>query len=316
MINKPIISVLTSVYNEPESFIRLSFESILDQTFKDFEFIVVCDNPNRNNCVKEIIDSYHDPRFVFISNETNIGLAMCMNKAASVARSSFFARMDADDISLSTRFEKELNIIKSGYDIVFSNYICIDEDNNSVPFNQVVYKPEGLGRIVAFNPGIVHHPTTMFTKELFEKVGGYRNFPCAQDNDMWLRMQESGARFYMIEEPLLKYRVSERSISGSKWFKQQLTTHYIIELSIQRLKKGVDSFSVENYNKYLQTHHVDINTEEAKLRKYEEILVSAMADRVNERHLLSLLKKTWVFICCSVLRRYYIMLIRKKILMS
>ena len=309
------ISVLMSIYNEREQDIRESIDSILGQSESHFEFIIIVDNPDRKE-IARLIRSYNDDRIRLFYNEKNIGLAMSMNYAASLASAEVFARMDADDIAVLTRFEKELKIINTGYDIVFSNYTCIDDNNNPVPFNQVVYTPEGLDRVVALNPGIVHHPTTMFTRELFRKVGGYRNFPCAQDNDMWLRMQEVGARFYMITEPLLKYRVSERSISGSKWFKQQLTTHYIIELSIQRLRKGVDNFSVDNYNQYLQLHHLNDKEREGRLRKSEEILVSAMDDRVKNRYLLSLLKKTWVFITSPILRRYYILLTRKRIIMS
>lgn len=314
MKRMPKISVLMSIYNETERMIEESVESILNQTFKNFEFIIVCDNPLRRKEIDDILRRFNDERIKLVFNERNIGLALSMNKAAEIASTEIFARMDADDIAEPDRFSAQIKIMNQGYDFVFCNYTCIDEDGNTIPFQQVVYKADVLNKIVSTNPGIVHHPTTMFTRELFYKACEYRNFPCAQDNDLWLRMQENGAKFYMIAEPMLKYRVTSRSITGSKWFKQQLTTHYIIKLSIERLKHGSDSYSLNNYEKYLTAHGVNNKSIEAKLHQAEHILTSAMQYRIEGKIFKSFLSKLYVFTTCPILRNYYIMIIHKKII--
>ena len=91
----------------------------------------------------------------------------------------------------------------------------------------------------------------MMRRETFERVGGYRDFPCAQDSDLWMRMQEGGAAFYLLKRPLLKYRINSEGTTQKKYFKQQLTLHYIYSLSIERLETGKDSFSKDNYTDYL-----------------------------------------------------------------
>ena len=308
------LSVLMSIYNETKQMIEESVESILNQTFTNFEFIIICDNPLRKKEIDDIFRKFNDERIKLVFNEKNIGLALSMNKAAEIASAEIFARMDADDVAEPNRFSAQIKIINQGYDFVFCNYTCIDEDGNTIPFQQVVYKTDVLNKIVSTNPGIIHHPTTMFTRELFYKAGEYRNFPCAQDNDLWLRMQENGAKFYMIAEPMLKYRVTNRSITGSKWFKQQLTTHYIIKLSIERLKHGIDSYSLDHYENYLAAHSVNNKTKEATLRQAEHILTTAMQYRIEGKIIKSFLSKLYVFITCPILRNYYIMVIHKKII--
>lgn len=251
---KPMISVLMSIYNEPERYIAESIGSLISQSYTDFECIIVLDKPDRKD-VKPLIDSFHDKRLKLIKNEHNIGLALSMNKAAENAKADVFARMDADDISFSSRFEDEFNIIKEGrVDVVFTDYEFIDNDSNIV--NRPHPFPDGIegdvpAKIIAISPSIIHHPTVMMKKQIFDKVGGYRDFPCAQDTDLWMRMQEKGALFYLLKKPLLKYRVNPEGTTHKSFFKQQLTAHYIYKLSLERLKTGSDSFSKRNYELYM-----------------------------------------------------------------
>ena len=215
-----------STYNEPERYIRESVDSILAQTLNDFELIVVNDNPQRQD-IGAILESYNDSRLVFIQNEQNIGLAMCMNKAAAIAKADIFARMDADDVAEKDRLSIQYNIITSkDCDFVFSSFTRIDEDSKTVsPFVPSSGDEHGIrvSHQVALNPSCVHHPTVMMKRTIFEKVEGYRNFPCSQDADLWLRLQEVGCRFYKIDQPLIRYRINSQSVSKQKWFRQRLT---------------------------------------------------------------------------------------------
>src|SRR5690348_17026682 len=107
-----------SVYNEQDDWLKQSIESILNQTYQYFEFIIVLDNPN-NKAAKRLLERYQqiDNRIKLIYNEENIGLTNSLNKALEVAKGTYIARMDADDISDPRRFEIQYNYFKDHNDI-------------------------------------------------------------------------------------------------------------------------------------------------------------------------------------------------------
>ena len=131
------ISVIMSTYKENIDDLKMSIESILNQTYKMFEFIIILDNPN-NHIHEEIIKEYSkiDKRIKFYKNDKNIGLAMSLNKGISLAQYEYIARMDADDISLSNRFDKQVKFLQENPDIslVATNKILIDENNDIVGY--------------------------------------------------------------------------------------------------------------------------------------------------------------------------------------
>ena len=260
-----------SIYNETEKQIRESLQSILRQSFQDFEFIIVCDNPSREKEVGLILDTFRDSRIILLQNEKNAGLAMSMNRAASMAKASVFARMDADDIAKETRLEEEYRaLIDNKADVVFTNFTYIDDDSNAIEGKIHNFPSRLRGNIpsieIALRPNLIHHPTVMMQRAIFEKVGGYRDFPCAQDADLWMRMQEAGAQFYLLDKPLMKYRINSNSTTAKKYFKQQLTAHYIYKLSVNRLQNGKDDFSVEDYSRYLKEAGIESQKTEQKFK--------------------------------------------------
>ena len=127
----PEISVIMSVYNEPKEYLIRSIESILNQTFKDFEFIVILDNP-KNEIARNIAKEYSlkDERIVFIKNEENIGLTKSLNKGISISKGKFIARMDADDISHPKRFEEQISFLNKNneYGLCGTKAYLIDEN--------------------------------------------------------------------------------------------------------------------------------------------------------------------------------------------
>ena len=309
-----IISVLMSTFNETESQIRESVESMLCQTYSDFELIIVNDKPERND-IKLILNSYNYSRIKFYQNNLNLGLAMSMNKAAGLASSDveIFARMDADDIAVNTRLEKSFRCLTSGkYDCVFSQYYYIDENSNNLDSPlQPVIADDKLSKVVALHP-VIHHPTVAFTKQIFKKVGGYRDFPCSQDLDLWFRMCEAGCRFHMIGEPLLYYRMNSNSVSARKWFRQQLTCNYIFELSIQRIKTGKDSYSKEHYEEYLNDKGLENPKEERKLRKCYRDLSRAIKYRRQGKRFKAVFLRLKAFAESDIKRDAYWKFLKKK----
>src|SRR5690349_21132656 len=107
----PAISVIMPVYNSAK-FLRLAVESILDQTFKDFEFLIINDGSTDESEAILLEHAARDPRIVYIKNETNIGLIASLNKALSLAKGKYIARMDGDDVSLPERLAKQVSYLE------------------------------------------------------------------------------------------------------------------------------------------------------------------------------------------------------------
>lgn len=127
-----MISIIMSAYNEKEEEIRAALDSMLNQTFKKFELILVVDNPS-NKMIIKVAHEYKekDNRLVIILNEKNLGLASSLNKAISIAKFPVIARMDADDYSYTNRLEVELSAIKRGADMVCSKFRVVDGDKKN-----------------------------------------------------------------------------------------------------------------------------------------------------------------------------------------
>lgn len=310
------ISILMSVFKETEFQIRQSVESMLGQTYRNFELIIVNDNPDCDE-IKGILDSYSDSRIKFSQNDVNLGLALSMNKAARLASPDveIFVRMDADDIAVNTRLEKSLIYLTSGkYDCVFSQYHYIDENSKNLASPlQPIIPDDKLSKVIALHP-VIHHPTVAFTKRIFEKVGGYRDFPCSQDLDLWLRMCEAGCRFHMIDEPLLYYRLNPDSVSSKKWFRQQLTCNYIFELSIQRIKTGKDSYSKEHYEEYLNNKGLGNPKVEKNLRNSYQDLSRAIKYRREGNRFKAIFLRLKAFLESDIKRDAYWKFLKKKIM--
>lgn len=127
-----LISIIMSVYNETDSVLALSVDSILSQSYSNFEFIIVDDNPN-NTQIRDFLKRQSDPRIVRIYNKENRGLVYSLNKALKVAKGSIIARMDADDISEKDRIEKEYRYLKNhNLDLVGTWIHLIDSQNNKI----------------------------------------------------------------------------------------------------------------------------------------------------------------------------------------
>ena len=115
----PKITVLMSIYKEPIDWMILSIDSIIEQTYKDFEFIIINDNPERLDNTK-LLEKYlkKDSRIKIVNNSENIGLTKSLNKGLAVSTGEYIARMDADDISLPTRFEKQIAFLESNPNVI------------------------------------------------------------------------------------------------------------------------------------------------------------------------------------------------------
>jgi len=203
----PKISVVMTTYND-EKYINSSTQSILGQSFQDFEFIIVDDHSSDRTVdeIKKIAEN--EKRVVLIENKQNLGFSQCLNEGISRATGTYIARMDADDISSPKRLEIENDFLDSHpeFSVCGSAYACFDDDGI-----WAIYKKPGevpLKRAINFTA--IHHPTSMFRKADFTASGCYSTWEkktrCAEDYDLWLKFYQHGFRIYNLPDILLNYR--------------------------------------------------------------------------------------------------------------
>lgn len=223
--DNPLVTVIMSVYKEDEEILSIAIESILNQTYKNIEFIIILDNPQGKEQI-ECIKKYKDKRIRFIMNKKNIGLVKSLNKGIKLSTGRYIARMDADDISFEKRIEKQMLYLKEhSYDLCGVNmYNFYNNKNQNVwkcPVNPIYIK-----KILKFQTPI-GHPTWLGRKEVFTKINGYREIFSCEDYDFLLRANEAGFIISNVPEILFKYRLNPKSISRTNSGKQELLKRFL-----------------------------------------------------------------------------------------
>lgn len=213
LASSPKVTVLMAVYNG-ERFLRQAIDSILEQTFTDFEFVIVDDGSTDSTW--QILQEYaeEDARIVLLQNQTNQGLAKSLNRGLEIARGEYIARMDADDVSLPERFDVQVSFLDAHTQVgvVGSAIKMIDAGGN---YLKTIRHPKSHSFILwnlCFHTPFAH-PAVMFRKEVVDCVGGYvDDLAVNQDRDLWQRLS-SVTRFANLPEALLLFRRHNRSIT-------------------------------------------------------------------------------------------------------
>jgi glycosyltransferase involved in cell wall biosynthesis len=178
-----------SVYNE-ENYLNEAVNSILNQTFKDFEFLII--NDGSTDRTEKILNSYADTRIKVIKNKTNIGLTRSLNKGLRIAKGKYIARQDADDISMPERLKVELNFLREhpNYGIVGSSIKIINEKNKII--RSVIQPPQDKQiRELLKIDNCINHGSVMVRKTSLDEVGQYdENMLRSQDYELWLRISK------------------------------------------------------------------------------------------------------------------------------
>ncbi len=228
------ISVIMSVYHEPLAWVDQAVSSILDQTYKDIEFIIIIDDPDNTTIIDYIVNrKQQDNRITVYINERNIGLAASLNIAIGLAKGDYIARMDADDISESDRLACQMEyLISQDLDLIGCNIRRIDESGKIINDGKTCLplSDEAIKQYLKIG-NIIMHPTWLARKAVYTDMGLYRNFPAAQDYEFLTRIALAGYRLGNLREPKLRYRINAGSISGTK----------------KILQKSIQSFVRQNY---------------------------------------------------------------------
>ncbi len=214
------ISVLLPAYNA-ELFIEQSITSILKQTFLDFEFIII--NDGSTDRTEEIIRGFSDHRIRYFDNLKNCGLIYTLNRGIELANGKYIARMDADDISLPKRFEKQFAYLENHPNcaVLGTAYLPVDLDNNPVmkPVESPIWAKMSEWFMVIGCP--VAHPSVMYRTNLARRANGYNpRFLHAEDYEFWTRMIKLGD-ICSLPEALLRYRTGNSNRVSEKFFLDQ-----------------------------------------------------------------------------------------------
>ena len=259
--NTPKITVLMSVYNGAK-FLAEAIDSILAQTFTDFEFIIINDASSDDSL--HIINSYKDARIVLIQNNKNIGLTKSLNIGIAKAKGKYIARMDADDISMPKRLEKQFDFMEEHikYQFCGSKAISINEEGQEISYLPDTVCDEDIILASIFFKNMFTHSTLFIEKKALTDVGGYdEEFTRSQDYRLYLKLFTNNYFGINLNENTLLYRVTKNGVtrvfSESQDFfarlaiKKTLKEAFDIDLNIADVEKTRNTLDLHKKNRML-----------------------------------------------------------------
>lgn len=250
----PLISVLMSTYNESKDYIEASVNSILNQTYKNIEFVIIVDNPN-NAALIEFLEYIEkcDKRVKIVYNNENIGLVESLNKGLKFCTGDYVARMDADDVAAYERLQVQLNYLQdNNLDLVASNFKLFSDDKK---YNKIFRFPSEHDKCVKKlkYANCLQHPTWLGKKDVFYTLKGYRNIDTCEDYDFIIRAVLAGFKIANCPEVLLNYRYNINSISRKNAIRQKLIADY---LAVNFRHNNI--CTIEDYNMYVKSEKFDV----------------------------------------------------------
>lgn len=261
------ISILMSVYNG-EAYIADAIESVLNQSFEDFEFIII--NDGSTDDTLSIINSYDDTRIRLFNRENNY--IQSLNWGLSIANGKYIARMDADDVMVIDRLKIQYNIMEKNSDIVIcaSSVQLIDHTrfHELVPITQFGLISDSL--IYLLKGNFIYHPTVMLRLD-FIRLNNiqYGAYPYAEDYKLWFDLLRLGGKLYIESLPLLYYRLSETRASNL-YKKEQ-------EIANELIKNEILFFLIQQCYPVEDT----LTTLSKALSKIETLLLMDSSERLN-----------------------------------
>jgi glycosyltransferase involved in cell wall biosynthesis len=214
-MKKPVITVLMTVYNG-ERYLSESIESILCQTYSDFEFVIIDDASIDKS--RKIILSFNDPRIKFINNNRNQGQTASLNNGLKISKGKYIARIDQDDISHKTRLEIQYNYLEQNPNISIVGSWAYSIDSKGKYRNTIIHPTKNDFIKESISCGCpLSHSSAFFNCERIIAVGGYPNkLSYAMDWGLWIECAIMGYKFSNINKPLVSIRTHNKSATSSK----------------------------------------------------------------------------------------------------
>lgn len=276
---KPEITVLMCVYNTNKNWLLESIKSILTQSYTDFEFIIVLDGPT-DGCEKIVYDyAEKDSRIIIIENQTNLGLTKSLNIGLAHSQGKFIARMDADDIALQNRLDKQYKFMIENEDVdVVGTYVATF--GNGVITSGMNFFSDDVERekirLLFANAGIAH-PTAFIRKSFLDDkhIRYDENIRKSQDYALWVDVIKAKGKIALLEDVLLLYRESADQIS-KKCSREQNDYHK------QIIKNQLDAILHTTENEF----HVHCELYDMKctypVREYQNYIRKLIAENKNK----------------------------------
>lgn len=279
-MTSPKVSVLMSVYNNAP-YLEKAVQSILNQTFSDFELIIVDDGSTDESAT--IIQNQSDSRIRFLQNEDNNGLAKSLNRGLDIAKGDYIARMDGDDISLPHRLETQVKFLDQHPEIgVLGSRMQVISADDERLFNYDVPLEHSLIVWNLFFGWTFAHPTVMMRAHLLKEVDGYNtSIAAAQDVELWSRLV-GRTQFANLPEKLVQYRTHELATSIQKIEQQRQVLRETTRKLLVRLDLETDDTMIDLYIKMRNTKNIFATRE-------IELLESQMKNLFH-----ALLAKGWI----------------------
>jgi len=296
------ISVLMPVFNA-EKYLREAIESILNQTFTDFEFIIINDGSTDGS--KDVILSYSDPRIKYVENETNLGLIQTLNNGIHLCRGQYIARMDADDISMPNRLKSQYHFMERHPEVgVCGTWAKVIDANNTVKdkiVNQT--RPVFVSIHLLFSVPLVH-PSCFIRTTLLQKHP-YHPVSAAEDYDLWCCLNDL-TQIANIPTFLLYYRWHESNVSNEQKLIQEDSKKQIIRQELQKLHLNPNdemlrthrlSFMQYGFN---QSELIEKRPDDLELtaKWFEQLLIANKQHRrYNHSAFTAYLWSRWMVLC-------------------
>lgn len=239
MKEKDLISIIMSTSNTKKEYLEIAINSILKQTYKNFEFLIINDGGNDI----EYLQKLKDKRIKIIKHEKRLGLAKGLNEAIKIAKGKYIARMDSDDYSFPKRIEKQYKFMKKHKNIdITSGFAKEFDDSSDFLFN--VWKSERDLQSQLFFTNILIHPSVMIRKEfLIENNLKYsEEFMYSQDFELWTRINKNG-KIAIIPQILVLYRIHKNQVSLEKKDKQKELYEIVLKRNLKELE--MDESNIE-----------------------------------------------------------------------
>ncbi len=240
----PLVTVLMPIYNGNEH-LREAIESVLNQNFRDFEFLIMDDGSTDGS--REIVKSYEDPRIELHLSPENRGIAKTLNEGIMRARGRYLARMDADDICMPHRLQRQVDFMEtySHIGLVGSGVMKIKKNR----VNKIVSWPETDAEIkidlLFQNP--FFHPSVMVRCDLIKKTAYNLQLPYAQDYGLWVELANL-TDFANLPDPLIKYRVHNGQVTKTKGNQQAVMARQVRENYLCTIFHDVDKNDLDIHN--------------------------------------------------------------------
>jgi glycosyltransferase involved in cell wall biosynthesis len=265
----PTVSIVMSVYNG-EHFLKAAIDSILNQTYQNFEFIIINDGSQDSSL--KIIKGYQDPRIRLI-DQTNHGFIYSLNKGVEIARGKYIARMDQDDLSMPTRLQKQIKLLNDNPRLgAVSTFFESINFEDSMPTGKIFVFPSkniDLKRALYVNNPMAHGSTT-FRKDAWREVGGYHEeYAPPEDYDLWCRIAINW-ELGMVPEVLFQYRINNPDSMSQKSITKLLD-------NAERIKKEFASST----NAYKSTWNIYTDYKSIKNGLYDKYTAEVRKEYLN-----------------------------------